>query len=57
MQPVRLLQFLLFNLGAANRKLAYSGELGKQFTDLVNERGFFKEKYWDLTNLGSVLVS
>lgn len=51
-------QFLPFNLWAANRKLVVSGvrEWGGELKDMVKE-GIFKDRYWDLVRLDSMLVS
>ena len=51
-------QLLPFNLWAANRKLVVSGvrEWGGELKDMMNE-GIFKDKYWDLMRLDSMLVS
>ena len=51
-------QFLLFNLWATNRRPVVSGvrEWGEELKDMVNE-GIFKDKYWDLMRLESMLVS
>lgn len=56
-------QFLLFNVRAANRRLMSprvrvgGAGVGKELQDGMHERGFFQDKYWDLSWLGIILVS